>query len=117
MDSKTDGTDDGLAAFRKAFGDEEARTPPHHEHRHAKEVTLIAIDEFTEPSSRCPNGHIAQWVVKKGTPDEARINILARYPRAVLLTDSEERDPNFVPTPVCATCGEDGINAEEANGS
>lgn len=115
MPSRSDGTEDGLAAYRKAFGEEEARTPPPHEHKQWKEITLLAIDEFTAPASRCPNGHIVSWVVQKGEPEESRVNLLARYPRKVLMQDHENRDPTFKPVPVCSTCGEDGIDAEEAS--
>ncbi len=106
MPSNDDGTEDGLSEFRKAFGEADVKPPPH-EHKLWKQITLLAIDEFTEVALRCRNGHPVQWVVEKGTPEESKVNLLARYPRAVLLQDYEQRDPNFLPTPVCVTCGED----------
>lgn len=117
MPSRSDGTEDGLAAFRKAFfEEEEAPASPPHDHKHWKHITLLAIDEFTVPSARCPNGHIVQWVVQKGEPEESRVSMVARYPREILMQNYENRDPNFLPVPVCVTCGEDGVdNGEEAN--
>jgi hypothetical protein len=115
-----DGSLDGLAAFRRAFGDSESGAqaptpPPEHtpEHKHWRAVTLLAIDEFTQPGLWCPNGHITAWVVKKGTPEEAWVHIVALYPRAVLLQHNDQRDPTFRPISICLVCGEEGHAKED----